>query len=407
MSYATKNQMNQTGLYSKKRIYDELLDKFPQYANIYKIKTNSKTGKELIYTIDQNGNEKVAQKSDLMYAYGKEIYGLYKSGNLSSDFGWSGFRKSQHTPKKQLGRSSVGSTSSSSNIGSSSVQTPPQQPPTQQPTTVQTATTTQAVPVQPSVQPSPIPATPQGSFSGTRVMDMSDQEFSQLITNAYLDAINKSGQPSRQLATQFNQDPLQTDTFEDGIDRVGLAIEGLDNMIEDSTKKVIQTIDPTSNLTRDQLIQQYNDLGIGYIRNLPQSVTDDNLRRMLLEGNKIKAQATVLALYKDSYPPYIPQDYERMGMNVFIKQFNNEMASVMFANRTIRPIDIKFNKNKAYFELFQDNKHIYNARSMKEAMKIAQNGGSQSNEFEVLNKMSREILNKKDTKKFFALTRRL
>jgi len=168
------------------------------------------------------------------------------------------------------------------------------------------------------------------------------------------------------------------------IQNVAGAVQQVSNQLNDY-------VNPYRNKTQEEIIKEYEKIGMLYYDNLNES-TKDELGERLNFIKKIEEQSKALAQYKMNNPPYIQKDFERATFDMFTKEGDKTPKGIPLSKtykfiQKIPDINIKFDVKSGFYKCNQHNE-TYIAKNYKLADKWASLGGFHMDELRELRKIA-------------------
>lgn len=205
------------------------------------------------------------------------------------------------------------------------------------------------------------------------------------------EAIKLSKQPNIQndLDEEANFDEPEEEDFNQEYAK-SEDIQNVTGVIQQVSNQLNDYVNPYRNKTQEEIIKEYEKIGMLYYDNLNES-TKDELGERLNFIKKIEEQSKALAQYKMNNPPYIQKDFDRATFDMFTK--DNVTSKGIPLSKTykfiqkIPDINIKFDAKTGFYKCNQDNE-TYIAKNYKFANKWASLGGFHMDELRELRKMA-------------------
>lgn len=199
---------------------------------------------------------------------------------------------------------------------------------------------------------------------------------------------------------QKRQKPLVQGDIEDLQSGISGSLEETTQQLTQQINNVNDYLSPYRNKTKEDIINEYERIGILYYDNLD-NATKKDLGDKLDFIKKIEIQSKALNEYKKNNPPYIEKDYIRSGFDMFYKigetaPNNTPLNKSYKFIQKIPDINIKFNPKTGFYDCTQ-GKEKYIAKNYRLADKWATLGGFYTFELQQLRtiKIKQDNLNDK------------
>ena len=168
-------------------------------------------------------------------------------------------------------------------------------------------------------------------------------------------------------------------------------IQNVAGVVQQVSNQLSDYVNPYRNKTQEEIIKEYEKIGMLYYDNLNES-TKDELGEKLNFIKKIEEQSKALAQYKMNNPPYIQKDFERATFDMFTKEGDKTPKGIPLSKtykfiQKIPDINIKFDVKSGFYKCNQDNE-TYIAKNYKLADKWASLGGFHMDELRELRKIA-------------------
>ena len=173
------------------------------------------------------------------------------------------------------------------------------------------------------------------------------------------------------------------------------------------TNTIGEYINPYRNMSREQVIDEYNRIGGLYLESIIPETKEDIAKKVNLY-KEIKAQSEALVDYQTNKPYSIEKGYSRLGFDTFIKTISeNPMdQKFKFIQKSIPEVHLKFNPDKSRFEVKQGNE-IQLEKNYKIAKQFALKGAFYQDELKELRNAKNAIEKRIDRRCFVIKARKL
>jgi hypothetical protein len=206
------------------------------------------------------------------------------------------------------------------------------------------------------------------------------------------EAIKLSQQPNIQndVDEEADYDEPDEEDFKEDFATSG-DIQNVAGVVQQVSNQLSDYVNPYRNKTQEEIIKEYEKIGMLYYDNLNES-TKDELGERLNFIKKIEEQSKALAQYKMNNPPYIQKDFERATFDMFTKEGDKTPKGIPLSKtykfiQKIPDINIKFDVKSGFYKCNQDNE-TYIAKNYKLADKWASLGGFHMDELRELRKIA-------------------